>query len=120
MKNVYSNPERPEESEFIDAIEKNDVESLPKLIVGVALYDADREMAENAFKKLSSHEDEIVRGNAVLGFGHLSRRFRVIGAGVEEIVKKALVDPSEYVRGQAYAAADDLEHFLGLSLMPSD
>lgn len=116
MSNIYSDPGQPEENELADAMAKNDVERLPELIVSVALYDEDRESAENAFKQLSRHDDETVRGNAVLGFGHLSRRFGVIGDGVEQIVKSALVDRSEYVRGHAYAAAGDLEHFLGLAL----
>jgi hypothetical protein len=55
-----------------------------------------------------------VRGNAVLGFGHLARRFRRLDEGVvRPIIENALLDADPYVRGQADAAADDVAHFLG-------
>lgn len=63
---------------------------------------------------LSAHDDEWVRGNAVLGFGHLARTLgRLDEARVRPVVEAALRDPSAVVRGQAVSAADDLTHFLG-------
>jgi hypothetical protein len=35
------------------------------------------------------------------------------------LLKEALLDEQDYVRGQAHAAADDLEHFLGWQLVGS-
>jgi hypothetical protein len=32
------------------------------------------------------------------------------------LVRAALGDPDEFVRGQALAAADDIEHFLGVQV----
>jgi len=52
----------------------------------------------------------------MLGLGQLLRRVGVIGDGVDEILKNALSDSSEYERGHAWATAGDLEHFGGLSV----
>ena len=113
MTNTFSQPSYPGKLKLLDAIAIDDRDSLPALIVAAALYEADRLVVENACVALSAHSDEVIRGNAILGFGHIARRFRAIGEGVQDIVTRGVTDSSEYVRGQAYAAADDLECFLG-------
>ena len=46
--------------------------------------------------------------------GHLARRFGVLDEGlVQPVLEAGLEDVSRFVRGQANAAADNLEHFLG-------
>jgi hypothetical protein len=65
--------------------------------------------------QLSHHADSTVRGNAVLGFGHLARRFGAMDPRACPVVEKALLDDDRYVRGQAVAVADDLRQFLGWS-----
>jgi len=63
--------------------------------------------------RLATHPDATVRGNAILGFGHLARRFRRLDRQtVEPLVTAALSDQSEFVRGQAEAASDDIGFFL--------
>ena len=99
-----------------DAIAKDDPAVLAPMIVGAALYEEDFDVVYRACVRLSTHSDEVVRGNAVLGFGHLARLFGRLGDEAPEIVKRSLEDRSEYVRGQAYAAASDLENFLGLQI----
>ena len=61
-----------------------------------------------------AHRDEVVRGNAILSFGHLARRFGEFdnGPNIKGLVEAALVHPSQYVRQQAWAAAGDLAFFL--------
>jgi hypothetical protein len=55
-----------------------------------------------------------VRGNAIQGFGHISRVHEQLDQfTVQPIIEAALSDAHEYVRGQASDAADDTEHFLG-------
>ena len=57
-----------------------------------------------------------VRGNASLG--HLARIHRRLDRlAVLPIIEAALLDPHEYVRGQANAAADDIEQSLGWALV---
>lgn len=96
------------------ALEKNDPQELHSLVIGVALYAPDFEWAQNICIRLATHDDPFVRGNAVLGFGHLARRFRKQDhEAVRPLLKLALLDTSEYVRGQAVSAKDDVEAFLG-------
>jgi hypothetical protein len=64
--------------------------------------------------------DEVARGNAILGFGHLARLFGRLGDESPGIVKRGLVDTSTYVRGQAYAAAGDLQNSLSIEVRDSE
>ena len=99
----------------------NDPEKMPYVPIAVAMgcEEGDRDWAEDVCVRLSVHPQEWVRGNAVLGFGHLAREFRALSrARVEPLVRAALSDPSPVVRGQAEAAADDITHVLGWSPRP--
>ena len=95
------------------ALERNSIEDLLYVPLSVSLYSTDLEWAQAICVKLSSHEHFNVRGNAVQGFGHLSRRFGKLDRNiVKPVVEAAMHDPHEYVRMQANDAADDLSHFL--------
>lgn len=89
------------------------------MVIAAALYEDDFDTAYGACVQLSSHPDEVVRGNAILGFGHLARLFGRLGEEAPPLVTRALADTSDYVRGQAYAAAGDLQHFLGIDFRGS-
>ena len=116
MTNVYEQPKYDGAQALIEAIKANDPDILGPMIIAAALYEDDFDTAYGACVQLSSHPDEVVRGNAILGFGHLARLFGRLGDEAPAIVKQGLIDVSAYVRGQAYAAAGDLHHFLGLDL----
>jgi hypothetical protein len=64
----------------------------------------------------------MVRGNALLGFGHLARRFgRLDTHRVKRLVDTGLHDGSDYVREQARSAAEDLKTFLAWEFdLPDD
>lgn len=70
--------------------------------------------AERICRELARHANANVRGNALLGFGHLARTAGINWkpVAVRALVEAGLADPDAYVRGQAEAAADDLRHFL--------
>jgi hypothetical protein len=52
--------------------------------------------------------------------GHLARRFETLNRPESiEAVRSGLTDAHEYVRGQADAAADDVEWFAKLKVRPS-
>jgi len=77
----------------------------------------DARWSERICVRLASHADPSVRGNAILGLGHLART----AGGLEQatcaaVVAAALRDADAYVRGHAAAAADDLRTFLGWTL----
>ena len=95
------------------ALERDDPVELMDLILEIAIDGADREFAESCCVQLARHRNPNVRGNAVLGFGHLARRFgRLDGHRVKRLVEIALHERSEYVRAQAHSAVEDLETFL--------
>ncbi len=96
------------------ALERDDPVELMDLILEVAIDGTDRDFAENCCVRLARHRNPNVRGNAVLGFGHLARRFgRLDGRRVKRVVEIALHERSDYVRAQASSAAEDLATFLG-------
>lgn len=110
----YEDPANYSEAEAEAALVRNDAQELQTVVIGIALYHSNLVFAERFCLKLSAHQDEGVRGNAVLGFGHLARRFgRLQNADhVKEIIVSALNDSSPYVRGHADSAQDDVQQFL--------
>jgi hypothetical protein len=88
-------------------------EQLARAVLSVALYEPDLHWAQEYCIQVASHTNPIVRGNAMLGFGHLAR---INKTALQEqtymLVLAALSDPEEYVRAQAESAADDIGLFL--------
>lgn len=99
----------------VDAvIARGDPEELLHAPILVSMDPPDCAWALEICITLATHAHEIVRGNAALAFGHLTRTCGALDeARVRPLIEAALKDESDYVRGQAYAAACDLEHFLG-------
>jgi len=100
------------ENDAQEALKANDAEDLKRAVIGVALYCPTSEFAIDYCLRLVGHADAEVRGNAILGFGHLARRFGFLPSEVKALIKEGLSDPDEHVRGQALAAADDTRIFL--------
>lgn len=97
-----------------EVVDRGDPRELLYVPIVISLDPADCRWAESICLRLSTHPDESVRGNAILGFGHIARTCRCLDeAVVKPIIAAALQDSSASVRGQADAAADDMEHFLG-------
>lgn len=94
----------------------NQVEELPALIVAVALFEESYERAVAYCLALVEHPSANVRGNAILGLGHLARRFGRLPKAAGSAIYTGLSDSEEYVRGQASSAADDVRFFLGWKL----
>src|SRR4029079_12567112 len=85
MTNVYEGPQA-----LSEAIRRNNADVLKPMIIAAALYEDDFDTAYDACVQLSSHPNEIVRGNAILGFGHLARLFGRLGDDAQLIVKSGL------------------------------
>ena len=95
------------------ALERDDPVELTDLILELAIDGTDRGFAENCCVRLARHRNPNVRGNAVLGLGHLARRFgRLDGQRVKRVMEIALHERSEHVSAQARSAAEDLATFL--------
>lgn len=99
------------------AIERDDPAELAELALEIGREAQPREWAQSCCVQLARHRSAAVRGGALVGFGHLARRFGHLDPGrVRRLVEIALHDPSELVRRQAADAADDLSTFLGWKL----
>jgi len=92
---------------------RSDSEDLSVAVLSAGLFSDDREWGESVCIRAASHGEPKVKGNAILGFGHLARRFGdlVQPKLVTEIIETALNDSSDYVRAQTQSAADDIESF---------
>ncbi len=94
-------------------LERDDPVELMDWILEFAGESGDRELVENCCLRLARHRNAMVRGNAMLGFGHLARRFgRLDAHRVKRLVDTGIHDGSDYVREQARSAAEDLKTFL--------
>ncbi len=99
------------------AILRDDPAELLYVPVAASLYSDNLEWTQGVCLRLAAHSHFNVRGNAILGFGHLARRFGQLDrARVEPFLRSALLDPDTYVSGHAYDAIDDVRHFLGWDL----
>ncbi len=95
------------------ALERDAPIELQQLILDVALECEEQEWVELCCVRLAKHRNANVRGNALLGFGHLARRFgRLDRHRVKRLIEIGLHAHNEYVRERAESAADDLETFL--------
>jgi len=60
-------------AEIKSAIERNDPSELLIAVLSAALYTEDRGFAQEVCLQLANHPHFNVRGNAILGFGHIAR-----------------------------------------------
>lgn len=100
------------------AMQRGDLQELIHVPIFVSLNVEryGREWAENICMTLANHPDFNVRGNAVLGFGHIARICKALSVEkILPIVKKALNDDDDYVRDQATCAAEDIQFFLHIT-----
>ena len=113
MKPKYEKIEELSKTEIEAAILRDNPEELLIAVLSAALYAEDAAWAEDVCVRLAAHKHENVRGNAILGFGHIARiDRRLTEATVKPLIEVALEDESAYVRGQAEGAKDDIKHFL--------
>jgi hypothetical protein len=109
------------EKTFAAALERDDPVELQHLIVELALECEDRLWAEVCCARLARHRNANVRGNALLGFGHLARRFGQLDRRrVQRLIEIGLHAHNEYVRAQAESAAADAETYLSWSFTRPD
>ena len=103
---------RTEIDALLDGGEIDDLTLIPIAITNLGTPDP--AWSEAICLRLVSHSNPAVRGNAVLGLGHLARVARRLESEqCQHVIQCALSDPDPYVRGQAASAADDVQMFLG-------
>lgn len=92
-------------------------DELLRAVLAVALHDDDLAWAEAFCERFARHPEPGVRGSALIGFGHLARRFRELDTTrVQPLIEAGLADLDPWVRAQSESAADDIEFFLGWRL----
>src|SRR5437870_596202 len=102
------------ETDVEAVLARGDPAELLYVPIVVPLDPPDCAWAEGICVRLSSHAHHNVRGNAILGFGHLARTCgRLTESVVRPIIQAALRDEHPYVRSQARNAADDVAQCLG-------
>ncbi|MGN1400076.1 MAG: hypothetical protein ACI4XL_01080 [Bacillus sp. (in: firmicutes)] len=63
--------------------------------------------------EFSKNDNENVRGIAILGFGHIARRYGKIDKKlILPIVQEGIKDKNEFVRGHSESAFDDISFFV--------
>ncbi len=100
--------------EVAEILLRADVDQLRLVAIELSLYHDEKDLVLATCLELSRHADEFVRGNAILSFGYCAWRFGQLDESiVKPIIEAAFLDESDHVRGHAWSAADDTEHFLG-------
>src|SRR5690348_15162058 len=94
------------------AIARGEPEELLRVVLAVALHSEDGSWASAVCLQLARHEHFNVRGNAILGLGHLARRFGRLDPVARAAIEDGVRDVNDYVRAQAESAAADAQHFL--------
>jgi vesicle coat complex subunit len=95
------------------AIAEDDIEKLIYVSLFASLYYEDRSFAENTCIKLSAHSNSNVRAMAIESFEHIARIDRELNEEIiKPIIKEALKDENEFVRGKAEETKDATKHFL--------
>jgi hypothetical protein len=101
------------EQELQEALARNVPDELQLVALAVALHEPDAERAFATCARLAEHPDFGVRGNAMLGFGHIARLHRWLDERALPMIEAGLQDPAAWVRGQADSAAAELQLLLG-------
>src|SRR5438270_9357166 len=92
------------------ALVEDDPEVLLHAVIAASMYDDDWRYAQDLCIRLSTHRHFNVRGNAVLGFGHVARvHGKLDQVLVLPILNSGLNDENDYIRSQAEAAKEDTE-----------
>lgn len=99
------------------ALNRDKVEELIRIPITITMNPADCDWALSVCIRLATHQNPSVRGNAVLGFGHLARTCPVLDlSSTAPFVSAALDDTQAYVRGHAEIAREDIEQFRSVVL----
>ena len=97
----YEAIEPRSKAEVEAAISRDNPNELLYAVVSAALYSDDPDWAEDICLRLAKHEHFNVRGNAILGFGHIARIHRRLNEGrAKPLIEAALRDASDYVRAK--------------------
>lgn len=96
-----------------EARASNDHETLLRVVILASLAHEDSVWITQLALELARHTDPFVRGNSLLAFSHVARRFRALDEAARPVIERGLLDDEPWVLGKARDAAHDLGQFLG-------
>lgn len=99
-------------AEMQKAIDENDIEKLIYVPLFASLYFEDRDYAEEICIKLSTHNDENIRANAIEGFEHIARIDGKLNKEVvKPIIEAGLKDKNDFVRDKSEWTKDATKQY---------
>lgn len=110
---VYEHIPEMSKRNIIKALSSGNADAISHALLSAALYSKDATWAEGLAYRLIDHAEPIVRGSALLSLAHIARlhgtldRQRAI-----DVLRTAKNDRDEFVRGQAYDALEDVQHYI--------
>ena len=114
---VYEAPREYSRKEAAEIFASEDIDSILRLMVGLAYYDPDWKWVQDKCLTLSEHKVFNLRYIAALCFSHLARIHGELDLNqVRPVLLRLENDPEPYVRGMATEAIEDIEHFLTVDL----
>lgn len=105
--------ENNHEEMCMELIQTGIADNVVQGILSLSLYGENYNEIQRVLITYSKHEHENIRAIAILGFGHIARRFGRINKPIMlSIIKEGLKDRSCFVRGHANVALEDILHFV--------
>jgi len=109
----YVEPKPVERSAAERILKRGTPAEIERVLISVALHEQDVDWSYSVILGATAATDGGVRGTAILCLGHLARiHKRLPDRQALSVVRTALSDADEYVRGQAHNAASDIEMFI--------
>ena len=102
------------DSDVLKAIKSDDMEALKLLPIKLGLNHENWRFVQDISVKLAEHPNEDVRGNSFRGLAYTAMNLNKLEKNiVKPILLRGLKDESDWVRGCAQEALDDINHYMG-------
>jgi hypothetical protein len=103
----------PSDKEIWQAIKSNNLEVLRELCIPLGKVHANWKFAQDVCVELSGHEDEGIRGSALMGLSMVTMCHQKIEKNiVKPVLLRGLKDESEFVRHAANTAVQDINSWM--------
>ena len=105
------------DSEVWELIKNNDEEALITLPIKLGFCHENWNFIQMVSIKLSDHPNETIRGNSFFGLQYAAMNHRKLEKNiVKPILLRGLKDESEWVRGKAEFAIEDINHYMNWNI----
>jgi hypothetical protein len=112
LNNIYRPLELLSDNEINEILDEGDLDKLVLLPLSIGEYHCNWKYAQDLCAKLSTHEDERIRANAVLGFAYIARTKGMLEKHiVKPIILRELSENKNY-KWRIIDAIDDINLFM--------